>query len=171
MGLGSDQLALVFHQTLTGGALKWFFALEPSKIRTWEDIATAFAKQYEYNTQIDVTLRDLEITRQDARESISTFISRWRTKAAKMENRPTEKEQIRMLMKNLSPTYFDHLYLLPIATFDQLLEAGIKIEDRERDRRPPREEQKGRRPTNPAFKAHEGQEVNALGSAPPAPAP
>jgi len=67
MGLNINQLALVFHQTLTGGALKWFFSIESSKIRTWEDIATAFTKQYEYNTHINVTLRDLEITRQDTR--------------------------------------------------------------------------------------------------------
>ena len=34
MGLYGDQLAFVFHLTLIGGALKWFFALEPSKIQT-----------------------------------------------------------------------------------------------------------------------------------------
>jgi len=118
IGLNNDQLTLAFHQIITSGALKWFFALEPSKIRTWEDIVTTFAKQYEYNTHIDVTLRDLKITRQDTRESISTFIARWRTKAAKMKNWPSEKDQIRMIIKNLSDAYYDRIYLLPISTFD-----------------------------------------------------
>ena len=54
----------------------------------------AFVTQYNYNTQLDVTLRDLETTHQNAEETFIDFLSRWRGKAAKMTNRPTEMEQV-----------------------------------------------------------------------------
>ena len=66
-----------------------------------------------------------------------------------------------MIMKNLSDTYYDHIYLLPISTFDQLLEAGVKIEDNDRPRR---DEHRGRRPAS--NRANEGPEINALSPIP-----
>ena len=52
----------------------------------------AFVAQYNYNTQLDITLRDLQTTHQNFEEISVDFLSRWRGKAAKMTNRPTEME-------------------------------------------------------------------------------
>ena len=54
----------------------------------------AFVAQYNYNTQLDVTLRDLETTRQNVSETFVDFLSRWKGKASKMTNRPTKMEQV-----------------------------------------------------------------------------
>ena len=43
---------------------------------------------------MDMTRRDLKTTKQEPEESFSTFITKWRSKAAKMMNRPNEEEQL-----------------------------------------------------------------------------
>ena len=57
-----------------------------------------------------MTRRDLETTKQEPKESFSAVITKWRSKAAQMMNRPNEKEQLTMVVKNLLPTYHKHLF-------------------------------------------------------------
>ena len=52
----------------------------------------AFVKQYAYNTELDVTVRDLETTGQDSRESFAMFLTRWRKKVVEVTNRRIDKE-------------------------------------------------------------------------------
>ena len=68
-------------------------------------MAEAFVQQYSYNVQLDVSLRDLETTKKLSNESFSNFQMRWRGKASKIPNRPSKKDQVRMVMKNILPTY------------------------------------------------------------------
>ena len=51
---------------------------------------------------IDVTLRDLETTKQGVRETFSEYMTRWKTKVSRMVNSPNEKDQINMIIKNLN---------------------------------------------------------------------
>ena len=64
-----------------------------------------FIKQYEYNTQLDITCRDLETIKQKLGESFSDYVARWRAKAVKMRNHPLEDEQIELIIKG-SLSYF-----------------------------------------------------------------
>ena len=82
-----------------------------------------------YSTQLDVTTRELETTPQDAKEIFSTFLERWRAKDAKMTTRPTEKDQVRMVIKNLQPQLMKHLIVQPLNTFEKLFDVGIQVED------------------------------------------
>ena len=61
----------------------------------------AFAQQYSYNVQLDVSLRDLETTKQLNNGSFFYFLMKWRGKTSKMPNHPSEKDQVRIVMKNL----------------------------------------------------------------------
>ena len=72
----------MFQNTLTGAALRWFLNLDDARVRSWEDICREFHKQYKYNIEADLTMRDLETTKQGPKESFSTFITKWRDKAA-----------------------------------------------------------------------------------------
>ena len=101
MGLEPKMFFNLFHRTLTRVAAQWFLSLEDSKTRNWEDIMDVFIAQYNYNTQLDVTLRDLQTTHQNSGETFVNFLSHWRGKAAKMTNRPTEMEQVQIVVKNL----------------------------------------------------------------------
>ena len=129
LGATEELLAQMFQNTLTGAALRWFLSLEDSKTRTWEDIGNEFYRQYKYNTEVDITRRDLETTKQEPKESFSSFITRWRAKAAQMTNRPNEEEQLGMVVKNLLPTYHKYLFAQYFPSFKALVAAGIQIED------------------------------------------
>jgi hypothetical protein len=48
---------------LTGSASRWYYSLNLGKINIWGELIEAFVEQFSYNTMIDVTLRDLEITK------------------------------------------------------------------------------------------------------------
>lgn len=129
--LGADEelLAQMFQNTLTGAALRWFLNLEDSRTQTWEDMCHEFYKQYKYNTEVDITWRDLETTKQDSSESFHAFITRWRTKAAQVTVRPNEEEQLNMIVKNLLPTYNKYLFARYFPNFKTLIAAGTQIED------------------------------------------
>jgi hypothetical protein len=110
-------------------ALKWFFNLKDSRTNTWEDICSKFFKQYQFNNAVDVTRRDLETTKQDAKETFSSFITRWRAKAVQMTSQPNEEDQLQMVVKNLLTIYNKHLFAQYFPTFKALVAAGIQIED------------------------------------------
>ena len=107
----------------------WYAKLEDSVKQNWEELAEAFITQYSYNTQIEVTTRDLEATRQEPNESFVAFVTRWRAKAVMMTNRPLEKDQIRMIVRNLHGKMLQKMIVLPLFTFNDLNEIGVQIED------------------------------------------
>ena len=76
-----------------------------------------------------MTRRDLETTKQEPKESFSAFITKWRSKAAQMMNKPNEEEQLTMVVKNLLSTYHKHLFAQYFPYFKALLAAGTHIED------------------------------------------
>ena len=110
LGATEEVLAQMFQNTLTGAILKWFLNLDDARAISWEDIYWEFHKQYKYNMEVNITRRDLETTKQEPKESFSTFITKWRAKAAQMMSRLSEKEQLAMVVKNLLPTYHKYLF-------------------------------------------------------------
>ena len=66
-------------------------------------MCAAFLKQYEYNTKLEVSIRDLELTKQKYNESFSDFLTRFMNKAGLVKNKLTEKDQVRMIVRNVSP--------------------------------------------------------------------
>ena len=56
--------------------------MEDTRAQNWEDICWEFHNQYKYSIEVDVMRRDLETTKQEPKESLSAFITKWRSKAA-----------------------------------------------------------------------------------------
>ena len=79
--------------------------------------------------EVDITRRDLETTKQESKESFSTFITKWRAKVAQMMSRPSEEEQLAMVVKNLLPVYHKYLFTQYFPNFKALITAGTQIED------------------------------------------
>ena len=129
MGATKELLAQMFQNTLTRAALRWFVNLEDTIARSCEDIYREFHKQYKYNIKVDITMRDLETTKQERKESFFTFISKWSSKAAQMMNRPSEEEQLVMAVKNLLPVYHKYLFAQYFPNFKALTTVGTQIED------------------------------------------
>ena len=85
--------------------------------------------QFIFNTMINVTLRDLETTKQGVGERFSEYMTRWKNEASRMVNRPNEKDQINIIVKNLFPVYNSWLLSPPISSFRELCDCGTRIED------------------------------------------
>ena len=82
LGATEVLLAQMFQNTLTRATLRWFLNLDDSRAKSWEDICREFHNKYKYNIEVDITKRDLETTKQELKESFSTSITKWRSKAA-----------------------------------------------------------------------------------------
>lgn len=129
-GVWKDAMGKMFHQSLTVPALQWFMTLDISKKKSWEDIRVVFITQFSYNTQIKMTTRELESTSMKERESFTDFVKRWWAKAVQMTDRPSEKDQICMIIKNLHPTLATHLVASQAtANFESFFEASLAIKD------------------------------------------
>ena len=100
-GLDGAQMIMIFPMSLGGTAQCWFASLDVLRRRTWDDLAQEFLRQYAFNTVADVSRRELEALRQRSDESISSFISRWRGKIAEIIDRPSERDQIQMVLRSL----------------------------------------------------------------------
>ena len=112
-----------------GGASRWYYSLDPSKTKVWNELVDLFVDQFIFNTMIDVTLRDLETTKQGMGETFSKYTTKWKTKASRIVNRSSEKDQINMIIKNLLPAYNSRPLSLPISSFGELCDCGTRIED------------------------------------------
>ncbi|KAH7841178.1 hypothetical protein Vadar_026661 [Vaccinium darrowii] len=118
-------MAQMFHETLTGPALQWLLSLDISKRQTWEEMVAAFIKQYEYNVQLKVTTRELESIKMKEKESFAEFVKRWRAKTAQMTDRPSDKDQMRIITKNLQPDLAQYMVTAQAHNF----ETGLSIEE------------------------------------------
>ena len=100
-GLDKKQTLHAYPLSLMGGASRWYHILDPSKTKVWNELGESF---FEYMT-------------------------RWKNKASRMVNRPNEKDQINMIIKNLLPVYNSRLLSSPISSFRELCDCGTRIED------------------------------------------
>ncbi|XP_028084157.1 uncharacterized protein LOC114285307 [Camellia sinensis] len=114
---------------MSGIVAIWYAKLEDFVNQNWEMMAEAFIAQYSYNTQIEVTTRDLKTTRQEPKEGFSEFVIRWRAKASMMTTRSSENDQIRMVVRNLHGKLLQKMFVLPLFTFTELHEMGVQIEN------------------------------------------
>ena len=97
-GLDEKQTLHAFPLSLTGGASRWYYSLDPNKNKVWNELVELFVDQFIFNTMIDVTLRYLETTKQGVGETFSEYMTRWKGKASRMVNMPNEKDQINMII-------------------------------------------------------------------------
>ncbi|XP_077223093.1 uncharacterized protein LOC143856709 [Tasmannia lanceolata] len=128
-GLSLEQVALLFPRFLVGTAKKWFLSLKAEEIRILEIIANKFVQQFSMEEGIDVTKRDLKALKQGHNETFTSFIRRWRRKAAQMTHRLSDEDQIKIVVKNLSPQYYHHMAIQYFLDFNHLIKTGTQIED------------------------------------------
>ena len=115
--------------SLLGNSSRWYYNLDSSKTKVWNEPVELFVDQFIFNTMIDVTLRDLKATKQGFNETFSEYMMRWKNKVSRMVNRPNEKDQINMIIKNMLPAYNKRLLSSPINSFAELCDCGTRIKD------------------------------------------
>ena len=104
--LDEKQTLHAFPLSLTGGASMWYYSLDPSRIKVWNELVELLVG-----------------------ETFTKYMTRWKGKSSKMANRPNEKDQINMITKNLLPAYNSRFLSSPISYFGELCDYGTRIED------------------------------------------
>ncbi|XP_077221691.1 uncharacterized protein LOC143855455 [Tasmannia lanceolata] len=61
--------------------------------------------------------------------TLEDIANRWRRKAAQMTHRLSDEEQIKIVVKNLSPQYYHHMAIQYFLDFNHLIKTGTQIED------------------------------------------
>ncbi|XP_028084041.1 uncharacterized protein LOC114285214 [Camellia sinensis] len=79
-------------------------------------------------SDIEVTIGELEATTQSCKVPFIDFVARWRAKAAKITSRPSEREQVRLVVQNLELDMLQKMIVAPLSTFASLHELGVQIE-------------------------------------------
>ena len=73
-GLDEKQTFHAFPLSLIRSASRWYYSLDPSKTKVWNELVELFVDQFIFNTMIDVTLRDLETTKQGVGETLLGYM-------------------------------------------------------------------------------------------------
>ena len=92
-------------------------------------------KQYDHNTKLEVSIKDLEITKQKPYESFSDFLTRFMNKAGLIKNKLVEKDQVRMIVHNVSPNLVERLQKMNPKTFMDLYDDGLQAEEIENEKK------------------------------------
>ena len=64
-----------------------------------------------------MSIRDLELTKQRSNESFSDFFTRFMNKADLIKNKLAEKDQVRMVVRNVSPNLVKRLQMMNPKSF------------------------------------------------------
>ena len=83
-------------------------------------MCSTFLKPYEYNLKLEVSIRDLELTKQRSNESFFDFLTRFMNKAGLMKNKLAEKDQVRLMVHNISPNLVERLQMMNPKSFVDL---------------------------------------------------
>ncbi|XP_070036478.1 uncharacterized protein [Nicotiana tomentosiformis] len=106
---GKDELLMAyFSQSLSGAALEWYTRQDASRWYTWDDLAQAFARHFQYN--IDIVPDRLSLTKVEKKpsENFREYGFRWREQAARVNPPMEEDEMVEYFLQALEPTYFGH---------------------------------------------------------------
>ena len=115
-----SMVARLFVLSLEGMAVNWYHGLEKLIRADWKELCSTFLKQYDYNTKLEVSIRDLELTKQKSNESFSDFLTRFMNKAVLMKNKLAEKDQVRMVVRNVTPNLVERLQMMNSNSFVDL---------------------------------------------------
>ena len=117
-----------FQESLSGTHLEWFYQLDGTKVRNWEELATVFYKQYQYNADLAPTHTQLQGMSLGSSEGFKEYAHKWRDLAGRVQPPLTDWELVDMFLGTLSWPFFNHLIGNSTAGFTDLILTGERIE-------------------------------------------
>ena len=82
-----------------------------------------------------MSIRDLELTKKKSNESFFNFLTGFMNKAGLMKNKLVEKDQIRIMVRIVSPNLVERLQMMNPKTFIDLYDDGLQTEEIENEKR------------------------------------
>ncbi|XP_050891021.1 uncharacterized protein LOC127096503 [Lathyrus oleraceus] len=126
---GDEKLLIHFFQdNLSGASLEWYMQLERSHVHSWRELAEAFLKHYQYNTDMAPNRTQLQSLAQKYEESFKEYAQCWRDLAARVQPPMLEKEMVDMFMETLQGPYYEKLVGSTSDGFFDLVVVGERIE-------------------------------------------
>ena len=80
-----------------------------------------------------MSIRDLELTKQRSNESFSDFLTRFMNKACLIKNKLAEKDQVRMVVHNVSRNLVERLQIMNPKSFVDLYDDGLQAKEMENE--------------------------------------
>ena len=77
----------------------------------------------------------MELTKQKYNESFSDFLTRFMNKAGLMKKKLAEKDQVRMIVRNVSPNMVERLQMMNPKIFVDLYDDGLQAEEMESEKK------------------------------------
>ncbi|KAM6578308.1 hypothetical protein CsatB_030145 [Cannabis sativa] len=87
----------VFLGTLSKATRQWYFKLPPGRFNSWKAFSSEFHTQFSSSCQLPLHLEDLVEVKQRPGEPLRAYISRFMTKATKVE-RLTEEGRLAAIL-------------------------------------------------------------------------
>lgn len=103
--------------------------LEHTHIRTCRELAEAFLKHYQYNTDMGTNQTQLQSLVQKPDESFKEYAQRWRELASRVQPPLLEKYLVDMFMGTLYGPYLEKLIGSTSVGFSDLVVVGERIEN------------------------------------------
>ncbi|KAK2371753.1 hypothetical protein QL285_072966 [Trifolium repens] len=126
----NDKLLIhYFQDSLTGAALRWYMDLDSTDIRTFNDLANAFIRQYNYNSYLAPDRDELRALTQKEKESFKEYAQRWRELAAQIRPPLEEKELTKLFLNTLSPFYYKKMVASAPNNFTEMVGMGMRLEE------------------------------------------
>ncbi|GAU49442.1 hypothetical protein TSUD_407340 [Trifolium subterraneum] len=145
----NDKLLIhYFQDSLTGAALRWYMDLDRANVSSFNDLASAFIRQYNYNSYMAPDRDELRALAQKERESFKEYAQRWRELTAQIRPPVEEKELCKLVLHTLSPFFYEKMVGIVSRSFTEMVEMGMCLEEGVRQGRLIRENA----PTNTAKK-------------------
>ena len=111
-----------------GNQLEWFYQLEGTNIRNWEELAATFYRQYQYNAELAPTRTQLQGMSMGTGEGFKYYAQKWRDLAGRVQPPLDDRELVDMFMGTLSGPFFNHLIGNSSSGFIELIMTGERIE-------------------------------------------
>ncbi|XP_070006084.1 uncharacterized protein [Nicotiana sylvestris] len=127
---GKDELLMeYFSQSLSGTTLEWYTRQDASRWYTWDDMAQAFARDFQYN--IDIVPDRLSLTNVEKKpsEGFREYGFRWREQAARVNPPMEEDEMVKYFLQALEPTYYGYLISAIGKSFNDVVKMGEMVEE------------------------------------------
>ena len=126
--LSKAQIIKQFPLSLEGAAIKWYYTLYARVQRDWKELCSIFIKQYGLNLQFKVSLQELQNTTQESYEPFIDFLTRWRENLAQIKHRPTESDQLDIVVEACILPLASKLKDMGIRDFKELYHFGVQVE-------------------------------------------
>lgn len=117
-----------FQDSLNGASLEWYMQLEWSHVHSWRNLAEAFLKHYQYNTDLIPNSTKLQDMSQQSNESSKEYTQHWKELAARVQPPPLDKELIYMFMGTLKMKYLEKMVGSSFSTLSDIITFGERIE-------------------------------------------